>query len=627
MGISRIEIIQREIRDLGEAHPVLPMDHALRQRVEAIYKEIDELQAELLKEGAKDLRQDYTVELQQCGRLRDILHMRFPLPTPLKHDETLVERTANELADRLPGGDGEGVREMFKGMFAKLKTSLWGFLPPFMGRRRDKAGDTKEILKLTNEIEKLNRDIPRASGKKAIQLEERRASAEKELEGLKASVKTDQADRVRQHVMRGMMKEIGGEGAEIEMESGGKVDTLFLNGASLRNQWLEEGGKKATLSIRLPSGETHEIRGVAFSQSSDPDHALARLERLGALVPATVIDGEVCMDPRSGVGWTLIQVGEKQMLVPFSEIEANPDLVQRSVSTALGGSLCFNAEDETTLVLEEIDSPPQRGVVVMSNNSRGVYEDRAGEALQYLLHGADVMLFNHRGYGRSEGEMAPKSAEEDLTAVHEHLQERGYHPEQIAILSEGLFVGPHANVAAKNPDSPLLVEQTFQGVKKTARELLRREDDPKQGVARYYQEVVIDEGAQMIAPGFAQEAMLQGREAKNATITGGKEGTLGHAEMGRRLHALPGSSYEDASTSPFPGVPKRLPPIEQQEKERLEADLETLRTTEARDWEERHQLNLKREELVDRLTRFEPTMDRKVGEGVVSALRGFGIIT
>jgi len=75
--------------------------------------------------------------------------------------------------------------------------------------------------------------------------------------------------------------------------------------------------------------------------------------------------------------------------------------------------------------------------------------------------GANVLMFDYRGYGQSEGAPSEKGLYLDAEAAWKHLAERGVSADRVVIFGESLGGGVATALALKHPPGGLILHSTF----------------------------------------------------------------------------------------------------------------------------------------------------------------------
>ncbi len=112
-----------------------------------------------------------------------------------------------------------------------------------------------------------------------------------------------------------------------------------------------------------------------------------------------------------------------------------------------------------------------RAVVLFAGGNGGNLSDRA-EFLRVLHRdlGLTVMIFDYRGYGRSEGSPSVDGVFRDARAARAWLAEReGMLPEDLVLLGRSLGGGIMVDIAAREGARALVLESTFSSLAEVGR--------------------------------------------------------------------------------------------------------------------------------------------------------------
>ncbi|HSB62000.1 MAG TPA: alpha/beta hydrolase [Vicinamibacteria bacterium] len=124
------------------------------------------------------------------------------------------------------------------------------------------------------------------------------------------------------------------------------------------------------------------------------------------------------------------------------------------------------AEDGVRLHAFFLPAPSPRLAVLLANGNAGNVSHRLPRAL--ILHRrlrADVLLFDYRGYGRSEGSPDEEGTYRDARAAHRHLaRERGVPPERLVLFGESLGSAVALELALSRPCRALVLESPFTSI-------------------------------------------------------------------------------------------------------------------------------------------------------------------
>ncbi|MBV9311336.1 MAG: alpha/beta hydrolase, partial [Solirubrobacterales bacterium] len=135
--------------------------------------------------------------------------------------------------------------------------------------------------------------------------------------------------------------------------------------------------------------------------------------------------------------------------------------------------LVFRAEDGPQLHGWWLPTPLREdrlGQLLFCHGNAGNIGDRLVEARILTAAGFDVLLFDYRGYGRSEGRPDEHGTYRDARAAHRALLEQcDPDPERVIYLGESLGGAVALRLAVEHPPAGLILQSTFTSVRDIAR--------------------------------------------------------------------------------------------------------------------------------------------------------------
>jgi fermentation-respiration switch protein FrsA (DUF1100 family) len=233
------------------------------------------------------------------------------------------------------------------------------------------------------------------------------------------------------------------------------------------------------------------------------------------------------------LGALLLLFERRLIYFPTSALEATP--------TALGlahEELSLRAEDGVRLHGWFLPVKDARGSVLVCHGNAGNVSHRLDRAifLQSRL-GLDVLLFDYRGYGRSQGRPDEEGTYRDARAAYRWLREHGYGENSIVIFGESLGSAVALDLALSSPARALVLESPFTSIPEMARAvypflpvwpLVRTRYDNLAKIGRLRMPLLVLHGDRDDVVPFAQ-----GRRLFEA------------APEPKRFFAIPGASHND----------------------------------------------------------------------------------
>ena len=112
-----------------------------------------------------------------------------------------------------------------------------------------------------------------------------------------------------------------------------------------------------------------------------------------------------------------------------------------------------------------------RRVVLVCNGNAGNVSHRLGRALEMQRRlGVSVLLFDYRGYGRSEGSPDEEGTYRDARAAYRYATEaKGVPPGALVLFGESLGAAVAVQLALERPAGALILESAFTSIPDMAR--------------------------------------------------------------------------------------------------------------------------------------------------------------
>jgi uncharacterized protein len=166
----------------------------------------------------------------------------------------------------------------------------------------------------------------------------------------------------------------------------------------------------------------------------------------------------------------LYRFEHSQVYHPTRDAEYTPDDVGRpaedvwlKTSDGLRLHAWFFAADQS--------SPRAKFVMLFCHGNGGNLTSRPGYYRAILETGVNLLTFDYRGYGRSDGEPSEAGTYTDAEAAYQWLRTRGFAPEHILVWGESLGGGIASHVAATEPVGGLMLQSTFTSIPDIGAEL------------------------------------------------------------------------------------------------------------------------------------------------------------
>src|SRR5262245_43712722 len=110
------------------------------------------------------------------------------------------------------------------------------------------------------------------------------------------------------------------------------------------------------------------------------------------------------------------------------------------------------------------NSPRTNLVFLVCHGNAGNISHRLELCQALLSTGANVLLFDYRGYGRSEGSPSEQGTYLDAEAAYDWLQAKGFLNEGIIAFGESLGGGVVSDLALRKGTAGIILQSTFTSI-------------------------------------------------------------------------------------------------------------------------------------------------------------------
>ncbi len=153
--------------------------------------------------------------------------------------------------------------------------------------------------------------------------------------------------------------------------------------------------------------------------------------------------------------------------LPSRAVEQSPSAVGLSYE-----SVNLVTSDNTHLDGWFIPAPKERGVILFCHGNAGNISHRLDSLLLFHRLGFSTLLFDYRGYGRSQGSPSEAGTYLDVNAAWDYLtQERSVAPSRIIMFGRSLGAAVAAHQASLHSPGALILESSFSSVPDLAAKL------------------------------------------------------------------------------------------------------------------------------------------------------------
>ena len=156
----------------------------------------------------------------------------------------------------------------------------------------------------------------------------------------------------------------------------------------------------------------------------------------------------------------------------------HPDKVMATTGADLGRpfeDLFFKASDGVELngwfFPANTNAHRRQYVVLLCHGNAGNISHRLDTCAALLAAGVNVLLFDYRGYGRSQGRPSEEGTYRDAQAAYQWLRQKGFAGTNIIAFGESLGGGVAAELAVREPVGGLVLQSTFTSVPDMGAEL------------------------------------------------------------------------------------------------------------------------------------------------------------
>jgi len=454
---------------------------------------ITKLQTEISEHAKKMVGDDTKFEILDkmsyqillLSKRVDDLRKKLSISTQLKvtNKINLAFQTVNNALNAVENFFSSKVRGfIFSGaannrMYKALPSQITKEKKRLMDCEEQKKATTLQKGKLQNELDLSSEDLlnTKLIKLKILALEKKEQFLINKIDSLTTKIEKNESKleinnqyQIKNNLMRAHCKTLGGERIAIKTPDGLTLDGMYLDARKFRETLGAAQGE--IVSLESKTGTPIKIQALAFSNENYEKSGKQIHEALRGLHALT----EKELDPQEkvpGTGWTFIQ-DKGRVLFIRSEVfpglmETNHPLFYFSFGREEWQMKEINASSFHEDV-QPIDSiSPATGSVILTSGAFATYEMLKTEAAYYLLKNMNVLLFNYRGYGYSEGTPTIDGLKIDMESAYQLLKEKSKHEDkQILLKALCISGGPAAYVAAKHPECNIFLDQSYSSFKK-----------------------------------------------------------------------------------------------------------------------------------------------------------------
>jgi len=160
-----------------------------------------------------------------------------------------------------------------------------------------------------------------------------------------------------------------------------------------------------------------------------------------------------------------------QVYYPSRQLAAGPSILGRPCDDVFIPVENGQRVNAWFFPLEPAAQPTRHPVFLVCHGNAGNIADRLDLAQSLLAVGASVLLFDYRGYGRSDGRPSEENTYRDAQAAYRWLRDKGFPPDLIIDYGESLGGGIASELALREPVAALVLHSSFTSIPDIGSEL------------------------------------------------------------------------------------------------------------------------------------------------------------
>jgi hypothetical protein len=164
------------------------------------------------------------------------------------------------------------------------------------------------------------------------------------------------------------------------------------------------------------------------------------------------------------------QFEHSQVYHPYRQLEASPTELGRAFE-----DVRFKTDDGVALhgwfFPADRNSPRAELAFLICHGNAGNISHRLELSEALLETGANVFVFDYRGYGLSEGRPGEQGTYRDAQAAHAWLRQKGFRGELIMAFGESLGGGVASELALRETLGGIVLQSTFTSIPDVGKEL------------------------------------------------------------------------------------------------------------------------------------------------------------
>ena len=182
---------------------------------------------------------------------------------------------------------------------------------------------------------------------------------------------------------------------------------------------------------------------------------------LSCLLFLTLVCGPACR----GFAQNLADIENSMLFFPVKELDGTPERIKLKFD-----EVSLLTADKVNLHGWWVPRENARATLIFSHGNGGNISHRLDKLRIFHGLGLNVLLYDYRGYGKSEGTPNEKGVYADVQAAYDFVvKEKNVPPGEIVAYGESLGGPVAAHLAANNPVKALILDSTFTNLQDMAR--------------------------------------------------------------------------------------------------------------------------------------------------------------
>ncbi|MDI6744418.1 MAG: alpha/beta hydrolase [Thermodesulfovibrionales bacterium] len=159
------------------------------------------------------------------------------------------------------------------------------------------------------------------------------------------------------------------------------------------------------------------------------------------------------------VGFVYIKQGS-MVYYPTKDIEGTPSDIGLKYE-----EITLKTRDSVNLSAWYVPAKDERGVLLFCHGNAGNISHRLDSIRIFHALGLSVLIFDYRGYGKSEGFPTEEGTYLDAESVWEYLVSvKGARPEKIILFGRSMGSSVAAELALRHPAAGIIIESGFKSI-------------------------------------------------------------------------------------------------------------------------------------------------------------------